>query len=357
LRLCAIFSLGALPACAPEQVAAPASPTQTHSPAPSPSSAIIENPPAPGPDRAIAHAVSIIDRAMFARDLKTLAAGPRHHSAAPDRLRASADYIAKELAAAGYTVTRQPVSHAGAEAPNVIGERDGQDPSRVILVCAHYDSVAQSPGADDNASGVAAMLGIARAAARHPAKASLRMVAFAFEESGLVGSGEYTASLGPIERARIATVVNLEMIGYKTSGPQEYPGGLGLLPEADDFPSTGDFIGMLGLSDQPGTPDTLLAARPYTPQLKVASVTIPRPLVLFTPDLLRSDHAHFWKFGIPAVIVSDTSEFRNRHYHRPTDTIDTIDLDFATDVTRWLAAGVIALGKLEPGPAEDPVTP
>src|SRR5262249_13368192 len=161
-----------------------------------------------------------------------------------------------------------------------------------------------------------------------------------------------TASLDPIDRARITAVVNLEMIGYKSSGPQEYPRGLRLLPEADDFPTIGDFIGMLGLSDQPYAYNTLLAARPYVPNLKVAGVSVPRALVLFTPDLLRSDHAHFWKLGIPAVMVSDTSEFRNHNYHQPSDTIDTLDLDFATDVTRWLAAGVIELAKLRPQAAD-----
>jgi hypothetical protein len=355
--LLALLFAFSLSACAPEPVATPTPPPQAHSVASSPSSA----PPAvklpPGPDPAVASAIGIIDRAMFTRDIKTLAAGPRHHSAAPEHLLASADYIARELTAAGYTVTRQPVRHAGAEAPNVIAERNGEDTSRVILVSAHYDSVAHSPGADDNASGVAAMLGIARAVAKHPGKASLRMVAFAFEESGLVGSGEYTAMLGPIERARIAAVVNLEMIGYKTARLQDYPKGLTLLPESDDFPRNGDFIGILGLSDQPDTTETLLAARPYAPNLKVASVTVPRALVLFTPDLLRSDHAHFWKFGIPAVIVTDTAEFRNHNYHQSSDSIETLDLDFAAEVTRWLAAGVILLGQLQPTKDDVPAEP
>src|SRR5262249_28612032 len=102
-----------------------------------------------------------------------------------------------------------------------------------------------------------------------------------------------------------------------------------------------------GRSDQLPPFEALRDARGYVPDLKVEMLAVPPYVVPLVPDLLRSDHAPFWLYGMPAVVVGDTAELRNPNYHRPTDTLETLDLDFAARVTRWIAAGTLALAELD----------
>src|SRR5690606_6250898 len=135
----------------------------------------------------------------------------------------------EELREAGYTVRREPVTHGEHTADNIVAERAGADPDAgLVIIGAHYDTVAVSPGADDNASGVAATLAIARAASSVPSRAALRFVAFCFEERGLVGSAAHVANLGPEERQRLITAVTLDMVGYRADGEgsQRWPRGV-----------------------------------------------------------------------------------------------------------------------------------
>src|SRR5205814_2142611 len=116
----------------------------------------------------------------------------------------------------------------------------------------------------------------------------------------------------------------------------------------DPIPEHGDFIGVVGLSGMPAAADALRAAKPYVPALPVAILQVPKPALLLLPDLSRSDHAPFWLAGIPAVMITDTANFRNPHYHRKTDTITTIDFDFATKVSELVVAATLILA--EPAP-------
>ena len=338
---------GAASAPAPTPAPHTVARTQAPPPASGASSASAHPPPSePALDPAIEAALARIDERMLRADLEAIV-GPRHARSAPAGLTRAADHIARELAAAGFGVTRAPVTSGGAQADNVIGERPGPDPSRVILVAAHYDTVPGSPGADDDASGVAAILALARALGPLRTGATLRLVAFAFEEDGLVGSERYVASLSPDERRRIEVAVSLDMIAYRTSAPgsQRYPAGaeeLVSLATGRPPPTTGEFIGWIGGDDVPAPMQRALReARAYVPELPVLALVVPRAMLAQLPDLQRGDHARFWAAGVPAISVGDTAELRSPHYHRPTDTLETLDLGFAVGVTRWLAASVL----------------
>jgi len=211
----------------------------------------------------------------------------------------------------------------------------------VILIAAHYDAVPGSPGADDNATGVAAVLELARVLRDEEMDRTVRLMFTTAEEVGLVGARRYVAeyvkrSPEPGEE-RIVGMISLDMLGYFSDEPgsQRAPSGLpkSLLPT-----DKGDFIGMLALLPHASFHVPLAEAMMETsPGLRVISTGImPFPL----PDMARSDHAPFWAAGVPAVLLSDTANFRNPHYHQATDTIETIDFERFTSVVRGLAGAV-----------------
>jgi Zn-dependent M28 family amino/carboxypeptidase len=294
-------------------------------------------------DAAIARAIDAITPATLARDLQTIAQ-PREDRFARGQLERTAQYVQDQLEQAGFQVTRQHVGLEGRSADNVIGERAGSDRSQVVLVGAHYDAVVGSPGADDDGTGVAALLAIARAASVVHTHRMVRVIAFAFEEDGLIGSAHYVDALSPAERARIVGMIDVEMIGYRdhTPGSQHYPAGIEDLLPGLQLPTTGDFVAAVGLEGEALAP-VLADARAYVTDLDAEVLEVRRMVLLATPDLLRSDHAPFWLAGIPAVLVGDTADFRNPNYHQPSDTLGTLDLEFASRAARWLAASTLVL--------------
>ena len=300
-------------------------------------------------DPLIAAAVESISRPAALRDLEAVAI-PRHHRASPDGLERVARYVQEELTKAGFGVARQPVAYEGGQADNVVAERAGTDPSRVVIIAAHYDAVPGTLGADDNASGVAGLLGVARAAAQVKTAATVRVIAFALEEEGLIGSRGYVQALSPTDRAAVTGVLNLEMIGYLDSraGSQRYPRGIDALVGGRALPGRGDFIGAVVSPTDARLADCLEEARSYVPGLRVEIIRVPGPLALLVPDLLRSDHGPFWMAGMPAVLVGDTADFRNPHYHRRSDVPATLDLPFLVRVTRWTAAAALLLAAEPP---------
>ena len=245
-------------------------------------------------------------------------------------------YISRQLRLAGYDVEPQNFELQGITGVNLVATRPGSDTSAgTLLVGAHYDSVPGSPGADDNASGVAAALEIARLFTNYPTAATLKVVFFDQEEfqpegEGLVGSSAFV--LNDENLAGLEGAVILDMLGYTCSTPgcQQYPEGLEL-PERRDV---GDFIGVIGDAQHPG----LLAAFNSDAESAPPMIALPVPLsaAVFFPDLFRSDHAPFWVKGIGAVMVTDTADFRNPNYHRATDTVESLDLDFLTHVTQFV---------------------
>lgn len=133
------------------------------------------------------------------------------------------------------------------------------------------------------------------------------------------------------------------MIGF-TSPEQRFPEG-GEMLTREPIPSRGDFIAVVGLSETPAPSEALRRAREYVPDLPVAFLAVPGLAVPLVPDLVRSDHAPFWHAGIPAVMITDTGNFRNPNYHQDSDTPETIDFEFATRVSRLALAATLLLAE------------
>jgi Zn-dependent M28 family amino/carboxypeptidase len=200
-----------------------------------------------------------------------------------------------------------------------------------VLIGGHYDSVPGTPGADDNASAVAVMLAVAKAVGPRP---DLIYVAFNGEECGLAGSKEFVNQLAG-KMKMLEQVHVLEMVGYRDLRPNSQKNPLPIV----QVPTTGDFLGIIG--NRSGLVD-LVIQQAGSIDVPVVGLTIPEGTPLdvirgFSPHLLRSDHAPFWEKNIPAVMWTDTSEFRNPHYHQPTDTPNTLDYQFMAEVGSLLA--------------------
>jgi len=206
-----------------------------------------------------------------------------------------------------------------------------------ILIGAHYDAVPGTPGADDNATGVAVLLELARTFATEPPQYPIRLVAFDLEEYGLVGSSgssEYAAQLRQ-QRQPLRLMISLEMLGYcdSTPGSQSYPAGLGRF-----YPNRGNFIGLLG--NLRTIPDLIRLSRIIRAD-GTPCEWLPVPnRGLIVPQTRLSDHAHFWDQGYRAIMVTDTAILRNPHYHKPSDRIETLNLDFLTNVCHGIAHAI-----------------
>ena len=264
-------------------------------------------------------------------------AQPRDPDWSPLGHRQVEQYIQKQLSECG-PVEPFPFEANGCQHRNWILKLPGSRPGRPpILVGAHFDAAPATPGADDNASGVAVLLELARHFAADPAPSPLWLVAFDLEERGMVGSTAYARFLKQ-QRQPLRLMLSLEMLGYRdpTPGSQRYPAG----PERL-YPNRGDYIGLIG--NWPTWGDLLKLQRDFQ------KVGIPccwllagqRGLIL--PATRLSDHSPFWDAGYPAVMVTDTAFLRNPHYHKLSDTLETLDPDFLTGVCQGLMAGIRSL--------------
>jgi len=200
-----------------------------------------------------------------------------------------------------------------------------------VLVAAHYDGPLGSPGADDNATGVAALLELAHRWAIKPAPRPLWLVAFDKEEWGMVGSRALAQKLRQ-EGQKLHLMLSLEMLGY-TAETQNYP-----LPAMQAvYGSRGDFIALVANTGA----SHLLPKLSRGMGAHVSTKVLPVPLRgHLLPDVRLSDHSPFWDAGYNALMVTDTSFMRNPHYHQPSDTIDTLDLPFLMAVIDGLENGV-----------------
>ncbi|MGP1385407.1 MAG: M28 family peptidase [Thainema sp.] len=230
----------------------------------------------------------------------------------------------------------QNETRADAHSPAAPSKRQ----NRPILIGAHYDTVPGSPGADDNASGVAVLFELGRLLTEFPSNWPVRLVAFDMEEYGLSGSRAYAAHLKR-QRQKLRLMLGLEMLGYRSSesGSQSYPlysPGLQLF-----YPDQGDFIGLIG--NLRAIPDLRHLSRAMR-QAKAQCYWLPVPLLGWAvPDTRRSDHSPFWDRGDRAIMVTDTANLRNPNYHKPSDTLDTLDLDFLTQNCLGLFEGIRTL--------------
>jgi len=282
------------------------------------------------------------DRARLERDVRRLAV-PRHPVNAMDALRAAEDYVALELSAAGLRIERHLFSWDDREFHNVVGTLDGSDPARPwVIVGAHFDSTPSTPGADDNASGVAALLEIARLLGRTRPAATVQLVGFNLEEiyhlwppDFRIGSRAYVRLLK--ERGlRVAGAFVLEMVGF--TGPRQVvPAAVRLVKRV---PKEGTFLAAVG----DGNSRHLLRAMERAAQGVMPLVTLAVPLKgWLVPDTRRSDNARFWDGGYPALMVTDTADLRNPHYHRVSDTPETLNFGFMADTVTVVARAVAEL--------------
>lgn len=283
------------------------------------------------------------DPARLEADVRALAV-VRHRVAAPAALAAAEDHVALELSSAGLRVERQLFEFAGTEFHNVVATRDGAEPARPwVVVAAHFDSTPHTPGADDNASGVAALLEVARLLRGERLGATIQFVGLNLEEvqnllgQFRVGSLAYARWLRARGQA-VAGALVLEMLGY-TSRRQASLLGLRLIrrvpPEGNFLAAVGDWRSraLLGTFER--------AAAPHVP---VFGMAVPlRGWV--APDTRRSDNARFWDAGFPALMVTDTADLRNPHYHTAGDTPESLDYGFLTRATAAVAAAARALAR------------
>ena len=223
---------------------------------------------------------------------------------------------------------------------NLIAEIPGSErPNAVVEVCAHYDSVIPSPGADDNASGVAGLLELARVLRNTQPQKTIRFCFFAAEEPGLQGSTAHVAAMTESEREQFVALIDLEMIGYTDMNPgsQTTPVNIPFF----SFPDTADFVAVIGTFRSGWLGNSFEdAIDRYVPDLPYYSAN---RIGGFFKDARRSDHAPYWDAQLPAIMVTDTSEFRNPHYHRALDMPDTLDYSFMRRVTMATAATVLHL--------------
>jgi len=258
---------------------------------------------------------------------------PRHFVFEPEENEGVGLWIAAQFQSWGYRVQMQGPWRNVVALP---ARGDGQS----VLVGAHYDSVGGCPGADDNASAVAAMLGCAKACAQIKSSPPVAFVAFNREEDNLMGSRDFVEWLGTERTLEIEEAHILEMVGYASDAPgtQKIPPGLPV-----KVPNTGNFLGLLANRASHATLDQVLSfASTYLPDFPVIGLRVTLGLEKYFPVLLRSDHAPFWAVKKPALMWTDTSEFRNPFYHQPGDKPETLNYDFLRRVTQLLVAAVLA---------------
>ena len=266
----------------------------------------------------------------------------------PDNLEAAASYIEHHFAAAGGRTQVQKFPVDEREYSNIVAEFGPKD-GPVLIVGAHYDSEGEThlepprytPGADDNASGTAALLALADLLGRHPPAKRVQLVAYCLEEppffeTDKMGSAVHAARLNQ-NGAPVIGMISLEMVGYFSDAPgsQTYPAEiLGLL-----YPDKGDFIGVVGRFQDMGLTRTVKAAMLGASDLPVFSINAP-PLV---PGIDYSDHRNYWLYGHEAVMITDTAFYRNFHYHEAEDTADKLDYRRMAKVVQGVFAAVTVL--------------
>jgi Zn-dependent M28 family amino/carboxypeptidase len=262
----------------------------------------------------------------------------------PRNLKAAEDYVSQNFAAMGYTPRRQGFTYMDEEVGNIIvGD---ENPGGYYILGAHFDTVPGTPGADDNASGVAVLLEVARLAKNLAPPQPWAFIGFTCEEppafsTQAMGSRVY-ATHARQQNANILGMLCLEMVGYYSQTPhsQSLPLPLKLM----GYPDTGNFIGLVSDWRSRSLMDRLAAA--IKTACRLPAVTLPVPFEgHILPEVRLSDHASFWDAGYPAIMLTDTAFMRNPNYHGPGDVMEHLDLESMIELTLGLVNFVGQLGR------------
>ena len=285
----------------------------------------------------------LIQRLRINRHLQALV-GERHPETSPGPLRKAAHYLATQFAKSGWSTSGQLVRAWGKTYRNVVATKYPDRPSQggelpPLLIGAHYDTVSGSPGADDNASGLVVLLEVASQLSTQSLVRPVWLVAFCLEEQDRLGSQAFASRLRA-ERRELAGAIILECVGFARSeaGTQQAPPAVPIA-----VPTRGDFLAIVGNEASRSLVHQLEqeAQRQATP-LKTLSLVVPGRGEAM-PHTRRSDHASFWDVGYPAVVLTDTANFRNPHYHRETDIVDTLNLEFLSSVAETVTATAVQI--------------
>jgi len=256
-------------------------------------------------------------------------------------LKAAADYIRSQLTESGYTVTEQTYTVEGKSVSNLGAELTGSETSLgTVVVGAHYDTVSGTVGADDNTSGVAAALELARLLKGSKFRKTIRFAFFVNEEPPFfqteqMGSLVYAKGLRQ-ERVPISAMISLETLGFYSDRPgsQKYPAVLGPF-----YPNRGDFIGFVGNSESRDL--VRRVTRSFRESARFPSEGVAAPATWL--GIGWSDQWSFWHEGYPAIMVTDTAIFRYPYYHTSGDTSEKIDIEKMARVvegTRFVVAAL-----------------
>jgi hypothetical protein len=259
------------------------------------------------------------------------------------QLDAAADFIENSFARAGFHPRRDSYEMHGQACHNIEAEIPGARPG-ILLIGAHYDSVFGSPGANDNGTGMAATLALARRFAGRKPEHTLRFVAFVNEEPPYFLSDEMGSFIyaGRCKKRgdKISAMISLETIGYFSDAPhsQTYPSpGLGMF-----YPNVGNFIGFVSNVHSRALLRRVIAL--FRKHAKIPSEGAALPA--FIPGVSWSDQWSFWRNGYPGIMITDTAPFRYPHYHSSSDTPDKLDYDRFTLVVSGMEKVIEDLDKL-----------
>lgn len=259
----------------------------------------------------------------------------------PGSMEATTLYILTTLANQGHTPIQQEFEAYQQQILNIGVEIPGQwAPEEILVIGAHYDTVVHSPGADDNASGVAVLLELARLMRSETPQRTIRLVAFANEEppfyfSDEMGSRHYARSCKE-HGEKIVAMLSLETMGHysDTLNSQHYPFPLGLF-----YPNTGNFLAFVG--NLPSRPLLHRAINTFRQQAAIPSQGLAAPGMI--TGIAWSDHWSFWQEGYPGIMLTDTAFFRSSLYHTAGDTEETLDYDRLARVVGGLLHTVLTL--------------
>lgn len=285
-----------------------------------------------------------VDRERLRTHVTRLAAKPRP-AGSPELIEART-FVARELEATGWEAIPSPfaaTSEAGfrLEGINLIARHRGHPWSNRPRFClgAHLDSREESPGADDNASAVAALLEIARLLPpRWPDRAALdlELVAFDLEEHGMLGGADRAACCRR-EAIDLRGMVSLEMLGYAVETPRSQGLPRSLIGK---YPDVGNWIAVIGNQDSASLIAAFRDGLRTIAGLPVETLQVPENGTLLQATRL-SDHSPYWDAGYPALMITDTAFLRNPHYHQPSDTVETLNFEFLERVTAGCVEGLI----------------